>query len=58
MNQSVRKALTILDLFIDNEELSLHEITKKAKLSKPTTYRLLSTLETAGLLYKKKRWST
>lgn len=54
MNQSVRKALTILDLFIDNEELSLHEITKKAKLSKPTTYRLLSTLETAGLLYKKK----
>lgn len=54
MNQSVMKAVSILDLFIDEKELSLQEIAQKANLPKPTAYRLLSTLENHGLLYKVK----
>lgn len=54
MNQSVLKALSILDLFIEERELSLQEITVKADIPKPTAYRLLSTLESCGILYKVK----
>ncbi|MBO1001422.1 IclR family transcriptional regulator [Pseudogracilibacillus auburnensis] len=54
MNQSVIKALSILDLFIEDKELSLQEIARKADIPKPTAYRLLSTLEHSGILYKLK----
>ncbi len=54
MNQSVNKAVNILDLFMDDKELSLQEIALKANIPKPTAYRLLSTLENGGLLYKVK----
>lgn len=54
MNQSVTKALGLLNLFIDHEELSLQEITEKSKMPKSTVYRLLTTLENGGMLYKTK----
>lgn len=54
MNQSVLRAITILELFVEHKELSLQQITDKTKLPKPTAYRLLSTLTSTGLLYKVK----
>lgn len=54
MNQSVQKAIQLLELFIHEEELSLHEIAVKAQIPKPTAYRLLTALEAGGLLYKRK----
>jgi len=55
MNQSVIKALKLLDLFSEEtEELSLKEITKESGLPKPTAYRLLTTLERLDFLYKSK----
>src|SRR5690625_7438545 len=54
MNQSVLKALAILSLFIEEEELSLQEITEKTNIPKPTAYRLLTTLESEGILYNVK----
>jgi len=54
MNQSVLKALSILELFTEEKELSLQEITDKAEIPKPTAYRLLSTLVSCGMLYKQK----
>lgn len=54
MNQSVQKAFMILDLFITEKELSLQEITEKTKMPKPTAYRILTTLESCGALYKVK----
>ncbi|SHF83733.1 IclR family transcriptional regulator [Ornithinibacillus halophilus] len=53
MNQSVIKALKLLDLFTENtKELTLKEIARKADLPKPTAYRLLSSLESMNFLYK------
>ncbi|AXF56746.1 IclR family transcriptional regulator [Salicibibacter kimchii] len=55
MNQSVLKALKLLDFFTDQErELSLSEITTRADMSKPTVYRLLASLEECGFLRKVK----
>lgn len=55
MNQSVTKALGLLDLFTDERpELSLKEITSLSDMPKPTVYRLLTTLESCGFLYKSK----
>lgn len=55
MNQSVLKALKLLDLFNEESpELTLKEIAAKSNLPKPTAYRLLSTLESADFLYKTK----
>src|SRR5690625_1991232 len=54
MNQSVIKALGILDLFVEEKELSLQEIADMSEIPKPTAYRLLSTLENCGMLYKVK----
>ncbi|RXT05226.1 IclR family transcriptional regulator [Ammoniphilus sp. CFH 90114] len=55
MNQSVIKALSLLDLFSpDKTELSLAEIAKLSELTKPTAYRLLSSLETCGFVSKVK----
>lgn len=54
LNQSVSKALKLLDLFITEPELSLADVARKADLSKPTAYRLLSSLEDAQFLVKER----
>ncbi|WP_047984740.1 IclR family transcriptional regulator [Ornithinibacillus californiensis] len=55
MNQSVKKALKLLNLFDEkNYELSLKEISERANLPKPTAYRLLTTLESMNYVYKLK----
>ncbi|MFC4617489.1 IclR family transcriptional regulator [Camelliibacillus cellulosilyticus] len=56
MNQSVLKALDILNLFNDRTiELSLGDISKKLDMPKPTAYRLLQSLEQKGYVKKEKR---
>ncbi|WP_404451417.1 IclR family transcriptional regulator [Virgibacillus necropolis] len=53
MNQSVIKALKLLDLFNEDiQELSLREIAWRANLPKPTVYRLLASLVETGFLQK------
>ncbi|MFK2827203.1 IclR family transcriptional regulator [Bacillus sp. B190/17] len=53
MNQSVIKALGLLDLFSkDKKELTLSELAEKSGMAKPTAYRLLSSLEECGFLTK------
>ncbi|RFU70287.1 IclR family transcriptional regulator [Peribacillus saganii] len=55
MNESVIKALNLLDFFLEEKkELTLSEIAKKSNLSKPTLFRLLSSLEVTGFLTKTK----
>lgn len=55
MNQSVKKALSLLNLFDEKTyELSLKEISERSKLPKPTAYRLLTTLESMNYVYKLK----
>lgn len=55
MNQSVIKAMKLLDLFTEGTpELTLKEIATKANMPKPTAYRLLSALESGNMLYKMK----
>lgn len=55
MNQSVIKALRLLDLFSESElELTLNEIAERAGMPKPTVFRLLSSLERMGFLSKSK----
>ncbi|MGM8213174.1 IclR family transcriptional regulator [Virgibacillus sp. W0430] len=56
MNQSVAKALQLLELFTKEEqkELTLQDISIQANIPKPTAYRLLTTLEKSGFLYKTK----
>lgn len=52
MNQSVFRALNILEMFVEEPEMSLAEISRKAMLDKATAYRLITTLETGGYLQK------
>lgn len=55
MNQSVIKALKLLDLFTEDiQELSLREIALRSELPKPTAYRLLASLVESGFLQKTK----
>ncbi|MGE6257972.1 IclR family transcriptional regulator [Heyndrickxia sporothermodurans] len=55
MNQSVIKALSLLDYFTEEKpELSLKEITELVQMPKPTVYRLLTSLEYCGFLTKTK----
>ena len=55
MNQSVKKALNLLNLFDEkNYELTLKEIADRANMPKPTAYRLLSALESMNYVYKLK----
>lgn len=55
MNQSVIKALKLLDLFTEEtNELTLKEISNQAAIPKPTAYRLLSALEASGFVHKTK----
>lgn len=57
MNQSVIKALKMLDFFIEQPELTLPELIKLIELPKPTVHRLLSSLEASGFLVKIKQSS-
>ncbi len=52
LNQSVIKALKLLDLFVQQPELSLADIARQSDLPKPTAYRMLSALEVCGFLAK------
>ncbi|WP_338753440.1 IclR family transcriptional regulator [Bacillus sp. FJAT-52991] len=53
MNQSVVKALKLLDFFLEGQkELTLGEITQKSGMPKPTVFRFLSSLEECGMLMK------
>lgn len=53
MNQSVIKAVKLLDLFTEDiQELSLREVASRANVPKPTAYRLLSSLVACGFLQK------
>lgn len=55
MNQSVKKALKLLDLFTEQKsELTLKEISEMSNIPKPTVYRLLSSLEATHFLEKTK----
>ncbi|RNF40204.1 IclR family transcriptional regulator [Planococcus salinus] len=57
MNQSVIKALQLLDYFKEHPELTLAELATLDKMPKPTTYRLISSLEASGFLTKTKHTS-
>lgn len=50
--QSVDNALTILDLLARQEEMGISDVTKAMHCGKSTAFRLLSTLEKHGLVYK------
>lgn len=55
MNKSVIKALKLLDYFTDETpERTLKEITKVAKIPKPTVYRMMKSLEYCGYIIKTK----
>lgn len=57
MNQSVIKALKLLDYFKEYPELSLAEIAELDNMPKPTAYRLVSSLEASGFLVKTRHTS-
>lgn len=57
MNQSVIKALQLLDYFKDRPELTLAELAELDKMPKPTAYRLISSLEASGFLVKTRHTS-
>lgn len=57
MNQSVIKALQLLDYFKKYPELSLAEIAELDNMPKPTAYRLISSLEASGFLVKTRHTS-
>ncbi|MBN6189083.1 IclR family transcriptional regulator [Aneurinibacillus sp. BA2021] len=55
MNQSVTKALKLLDFFTEEmKELTLSELAAKSGMPRPTAYRLLASLEACGFLTKTK----
>ncbi|SEQ23426.1 IclR family transcriptional regulator [Piscibacillus halophilus] len=57
MNQSVVKALKILDLFNETtSELSLKDISVKTGLPKPTAYRMLQSLESMGYIMRTEQY--
>ncbi|GAB3055382.1 IclR family transcriptional regulator [Virgibacillus ainsalahensis] len=57
MSQSLIKAIKILDCFNGSRDLSLIELVDISGLPKTTVFRLVSSLEAAGLLVKIKRSS-
>jgi DNA-binding IclR family transcriptional regulator len=48
--QAVRRAVKLLKAFASEMELTLGELCRKAELSKPTVYRLLTALESEGMV--------
>ncbi|MGK7379685.1 IclR family transcriptional regulator [Planococcus sp. 1R117A] len=57
MNQSVIKALQLMEYFKEHPELTLAELAELDKMPKPTAYRLISSLEASGFLVKTKNSS-
>ncbi|MFC3041840.1 IclR family transcriptional regulator [Virgibacillus xinjiangensis] len=57
MSQSLLKAVKLLECFKGIRELSLMELVDQSRLPKTTVFRLVSSLEEAGLLVKEKRSS-
>lgn len=57
MNQSVIKALQLLEYFKEHPELTLAEIAELDNMPKPTAFRLISSLEASGFLVKTKNTS-
>lgn len=51
--RSISRSLQILKAFIDEPEMTLSRIANKVSLSKTTTFRIISTLENEGFLYRK-----
>ncbi|MFD2639083.1 IclR family transcriptional regulator [Piscibacillus salipiscarius] len=52
MSKSLVKAINLLDCFKDQPTLTLMELTEKSGLPKTTVFRLVSSLEEAGLIIK------
>lgn len=50
--RAVERSLDILSCFIEDNELSLTDISKRLSLNKSTVYRLLNTLEKKGFLIR------
>lgn len=50
--RSVERALEILECFLDNEELTLSQISEKTKLSPSTAHRIIATLQSKHYLEK------
>jgi|SRR5690625_850983 len=57
MNQSVLKAIEVLNCFTKKKELSIIELSKMTSIPKTTIFRLVSSLEKGGLLGKRKKSS-
>lgn len=57
MNQSVLKAIDILNCFTIKKELSIIELSEMTKMPKTTVFRLVSSLEEGGLLVKNRKTS-
>ncbi|WP_177167131.1 IclR family transcriptional regulator [Salinibacillus kushneri] len=57
MSRSLIKAIKLLDCFKDKLEMTLYELVEESNLPKTTVFRLVSSLEEAGLLVKVKRSS-
>lgn len=57
MNQSVLKALQLLEYFKVQPELTLAELAELAQMPKPTAFRLIASLEAGGFLVKTKNSS-
>ena len=52
MSQSLLKAIELLDYFDEKSELTLLDLVELSEMPKTTVFRLVSALETAGLLVK------
>jgi IclR family transcriptional regulator, KDG regulon repressor len=50
--RSVVKAMSLLEIIADKEEIGISELAKLSDLDKSTVYRLLSTLKTLGYVYQ------
>lgn len=57
MNQSVLKAIEILNCFTVKHELSIIELSEMTNMPKTTVFRLVSSLEEGGLLVKNRKSS-
>lgn len=57
MNQSVLKAIELLNCFTVKKELSIIELSEMTNMPKTTVFRLVSSLEEGGLLVKNRKTS-
>lgn len=57
MNQSVLKAIKLLDCFTNKKELSIIELSELTEIPKTTVFRIVSSLENGGFLVKIRKTS-